>query len=359
MDDKRKEAEAARAVEEEKKIRDPTVQALEDWIKRRKRKFSREGEGEMETDTVESWAEVASKMKKPNGTEHRTEHRTEQRTKNWKLGILSDSNLNGFARNVGWEATFLEKGCEHMIRFAAEATVDELSSVPERTYDQANAMLICIGQKDIKKNWKRNGSEDENDRMVTRVADKVTDLIGRYVKRGKSVMYVSPPITRNSEDEQEVKLERAVEAWLREKNMQNETSIVRLASQMKRELEMEGNREEVMARWLATDGNHMNKQAFEDRMASPMRTIFQWERTMNGNDEVIRITQLKRKQAGICRVCGRNGCWGQLCKNERVYCDYCKRDTHANEACSILNYRPCITCGNSGRHIRRPCTGWW
>jgi hypothetical protein len=245
-----------------------------------------------------------------------------------------------------------------MIRYKGGAWLYELRGIRQDNFEEANAMVISAGSREL---FDREAEHElkkpykERTNWVMRVAEEVVDLIKKYTTAGKQVYYMSPPIRANSQDQVELQLEESVDKVATRRNV--EFKHIRTATLMARDMDKNGPRS-TLAHWLEQDGIHMRPTVFGQLIDECLKENG-WTVSKTGTADLKSRMWQMMKSEDKCRDCGRRGCQGDKCRNEKLYCSHCKKNNHDDRACSLLLYRPCKFCGLTTSHNRYPCKGWW
>ena len=285
-----------------------------------------------------------------------------KRQEKFKVGHLGDSNLKIITINQDIEATIWKNESESLLRYEGGLLIKNMQKIPSKVFDKADGMLIAGGGRELhygfsetsRHHWRELSPREQEDR-VNRVADEVHDLVEKYRKQGKKVVYYAPHLRKYSNDDQEARLVKACRNRFHE-----EVTIIDIPADQMNEFEATEDREDTLERNLKSDGTHMeeNMSTFFYREAV---NEFGWCLEPEGSGKETVKFYLKQAAQKVfhnrCTRCGSTSCRSRTC-NTKVYCNDCKRNHHDTRVCPS-QVRPCFHCGDNGPHQRRPCEQAW
>lgn len=298
----------------------------------RKRKLSQEEE------------ESAEKMRR-----EETERPKEDRRKMKKIGWLGDSHIKTAIHTSRTLAGILQSGSEDLVRCKGGASLELLDSVDPEEFKEAEVMVVSAGSKEFHSSYWKAKTDNEREGIVTDIVEGITKIVKKFTDQGKEVLYIAPPIRRTSRDMEDLKLE---EAMKRKEGDIKGLRVAEIGTKMKHAIERRGWKE-TMEDWL-TDAVHMKTDKMDEAMTF-YTTRYGWNLDRIQTKDVHTALQNKIRGEGKCTKCGERP--HGYCE-DKVYCTYCHHNKHDQKVCPV-SYRPCLTCGETRRHERKDCRGWW
>ena len=352
----KKELKTAREDDQEHKTRkDEEIKALETMIKEERQKVKELNNRLMEkerkrktpqdpdvADLLNTVAEIGESAKKRKLSDSIPA----------TIGHLGDSHLKGVIFSPDIEATVMEHNMEELIRVKGGAPLDELLELPVETFDGTTGMWISGGQRELLEGWE-SLSNTQKGRRVTEVADRVLEIIQKYLNAGKKVIYMSPPIARTSKDKPELQLEKEIM-----EKLPNGATVAQVATKHNRQI-LKTSWERGMEDYMK-DRLHMRVSKFEEMYEHYSREVFNLSISKGGKASINKQTTRKIKQEGRCVRCASKGCGNHQSCNRKVECSMgCRAKDHHDSRVCPTQRRPCFRCGMATQHDRHNCTEQW
>ena len=283
-----------------------------------------------------------------------------QRRNEIRVGHLGDSNMKIITMNQDIEATVWKYRSEGLIRFNSGMPIRQMDELSTRTFEKAEGMIIAGGGREIhygfdeeKKYWTKLKAEDQQQRLQN-AAKYMNEVIEKYRKLGKKVVYIAPHLRKYSFDNQEAKYTEICEQLFHP-----DVKIINTTRLQLEEIEEVGNREEALNDQILHDGTHLRTGLATIFYKEAVET-FGWrlEPKDSGKDAIKYHLKEALKKKGRCIKCGSSRCTRNSGCNEKVFCKDCKTDHHSERMCPS-QVRPCFHCGDNKAHNRKPCQQEW